>query len=420
MKPSSLMSQAAISTGGVLAQGLARFAYTVLIGRVMGPEDLAHVSAWIALALILSLLWPTGAGNAAAHFLAHERALGHSPVPALRLIQRSFWISCAGMLLIGLPVAMIALGADIGDTIAIGVLIVTWSGYVLARGIEVGLGRITSAAIWDVISSATTIGLLTIVLVTRLPGALLWPIAIGYAVFALHSLRGAHLGHDELRQESGLEPARILKFISWNSLGLLASNGLIQFAMVFVFIVEPPLTAGLFAAAMSLATPASMLSQAITQVLIPRFTEWVAADRVASRRRYLMVFGVMFLGLGAVFGAVALASPIVVDVVFHATYREAAPIMAFLLIGVFAFSISLVATAYLLTTGRTRVATAASVVGLVVGLIVMVAGTPVLTGSWAAVAGVISGYTVTAVWVIAASFGRVQADAPRGIRVPLV
>jgi len=413
------MSQAAISTVGVLAQGLARFAYTVLIGRFMGPQDLAHVSAWIALSLILSLLWPTGAGNAASHFLSHARALGHSPVYALRLIQRSFWISCAGMLAIGIPVSVIALGADAGDAIAIAALVVAYSGYILARGIEVGLGRITSAAIWDVISSATTMVLLVLVLAAHLSWALLWPLAIGYALFGIHSLRGAHLGHEALLQENRVPPARILKLISWNSVGLLASNGLIQFAMVFVFIVEPPLEAGLFAAAMSLATPASMLSQAVTQVLIPRFSEWAATDTASSRRRYLLVLAVMVLGLGIVFGVVALLSPLVVSIIFGEAYRAAGPTMALLLIGVFAFSIGLVATAYLLTTGRTRVATYASVTGLVVGLGTMVFGSPVLSGSGAAAAGVIAGYTVTAVWVIGASLMRVRSDRPRGIPAPL-
>jgi len=391
----------------------------VLIGRFMGPQDLAHVSAWIALSLILSLLWPTGAGNAASHFLSHARAVGHSPVHALRLIQRSFWISCAVMLVIGIPVSVLALGADPADAIAIAALIVAYSGYILARGIEVGLGRITSAAIWDVISSLTTMALLTVVLVLQLPWALLWPLAIGYALFGLHSLRGAHLGHEGLRDEVTPVAGTIWRLISWNSLGLLASNGLIQFAMIYVFIVEPSLQAGLFAAAMSLATPASMLSQAITQVLIPRFSEWAAIDRAGSRRKYLPVLAVMFLGLGLVFGIVAVASPVVVSVIFGETYRAAGPTMALLLAGVFAFSIGLVATAFLLTTGRTAVATVASVVGLVIGLVVMVMGTPALTGSGAAAAGVIAGYSVTALTVIAASLRRVPALSPRATEVPL-
>jgi O-antigen/teichoic acid export membrane protein len=407
------MSQAAVSTVGVLAQGLARFGYSVLIGRFMGPSDLAHVSAWLALALILSLLWPTGAGNAASHFLAHARALGHTPVHALRLIQRSFLVSCLGMLAIGIPVGVLALGASLGDAIAIGALIIAYSGYILARGIEVGLGRIRRAAIWDVVSALVTMALLTVVLVVQLSWAVLWPITIGYAVFAVHTWLRAHRGHEELRQESVVEAASIWKLTSWNSVGLLASNGLIQFAMVYVFIVVTPADAGVFAAAMSLATPASMLSQAISQVLIPRFSEWAAADAVASRGRYLAVLGGMVALLAVVFGIVALASGLIVSIVYGAEYAASAVPMALLLGGVFAFSVGLVATAYLLTTGRTAIATIWSIAGLVLGLVVMVAGTAPLGGIGAACAGVIAGYALTTVGVVGASVRRGQL-APSG------
>lgn len=408
MKPASLLSQAAVSTVGVLAQGLARFGYPVLIGRFLGPSDLAHVSAWLALALILSLLWPTGAGNAASHFLAHARALGHTPVHALRVIQRSFLVSCAGMLAIGIPVSMLALGASFGDALAISALIVAYSGYILARGIEVGLGRITRAAVWDVISSITTLALLSVVLTAGLSWAMLWPISIGYAVFSVHTWLRAHRGHGDLRPESIVEGGSILRLASWNSVGLLASNGLIQFAMVYVFIVATPVQAGLFAAAMSLATPASMLSQAISQVLIPRFSEWATADPGKSRRRYLAVIGMMTGALAVVFGAVAAASPLIVSIVYGAQFEAAGRPMALLLAGVFPFSVGLIATAYLLTTGRTALATLWSVGGLVVGMCVMAAGTPLLGGVGATCAGVIAGYTLTTLGVVGASVRRVR------------
>lgn len=409
MKRSSLLSEAAVSTVGVLAQGLARFGYTVLIGRFMGASELAHVSAWLALALILSLLWPTGAGNAASHFLAHARALGHTPVHALRLIQRSFLVSSVGMLAVGIPISVLVLGASAQDAVAIGALIVAYSGYILARGIEVGLGRIRKAAFWDVISGVVTIGLLIVVLVAHLPWALLWPIAIGYAVFAVHTWVSAHRGHDALQPESIVPAASIWRLASWNSVGLLASNGMIQFAMVYVFIVETPTQAGYFAAAMSLATPASMLSQAVSQVLIPRFSEWRANDSARSRGRYLAVLGLMTGVLALVFGAVAVCSPLIVAVVYGAEFQAAAAPMALLLVGIFAFSVGLVATAYLLTTGRTAIATVWAVAGLAVGLLVMVVGTPSLGGTVSACAGVLVGYTLTTLGTVGASLLRVPA-----------
>ncbi|WP_104131999.1 lipopolysaccharide biosynthesis protein [Cryobacterium sp. M91] len=403
MNRSALASQAAVSTVGVLVLGLSRFGYSVLIGRFMGPGDLAHVSAWLALALILSLLWPTGAGNAASHFLAHARSLGHTPVHSMRLILRTFWLSCVVMLAIGIPISILALGAELADVVVIAALIVSYSGYILARGIEVGLGRIERAAIWDVVAALATMTLLAVVLWAGLSWALLWPITIGYAIFGIQTWLRAQHGHEGLRQESIVEPTSILKLTSWNSLGLLASNGLIQFAMVYVFIVESPVKAGLFAAAMSLATPASMLSQAVTQVLIPRFSEWLATDPAGTRRRYVLVLAGMAAGLAAVFGAVTLASPLIVNVVFGSQYDGASTIMSMLLAGIFAFSIGLVATAYLLTSNRVVSATVFSITGLAVGLGTMIVVTPLWTGTIAASIGVTVGYTVTALGVVVVS-----------------
>ncbi|MCU1404566.1 MAG: hypothetical protein JWQ43_869, partial [Glaciihabitans sp.] len=326
------MSLAALSTAGVLVQGLSRFAVTALIGRVMGPADLAHVSAWLSLALILSLLWPTGAGNAASHFLSGARARGESPVAAFTVLLRSFWISCVVMVAIGVPVAVIGLGAAWYDAIAVAALIVTYSGYIFTRGVQVGLGRLLDTSIWDFISAIVTTGLLLAVLAAQASTLLLWPIAIGYAVFCARVLLTAHRGHglptDIVVDPGVVEPAvvdsgvvdpaviapvtigpqasgpapvgisttkaapsldakEIWHVIRWNSLGVLASNGLIQFSMLFVFAVVPQtpaglLQAGLYAAAMSLATPASMLSQAITQVLLARFSEWGATDPISA------------------------------------------------------------------------------------------------------------------------------------------
>jgi hypothetical protein len=90
--------------------------------------------------------------------------------------------------------------------------------------------------------------------------------------------------------------------------------------------------------------------------------------------------------------------------------------MSFLLAGVFAFSVGLVATGYLLTTGRTAVATWWSVAGLAIGLTVMIAGTHSLGGIVAACAGVLIGYAVTTIGAVGATL----LPASAGPREPTV
>jgi len=451
VKQSSLISHAALSTAGVLVQGLSRFAFTAVIGRVMGPADLAHVSAWLSLALILSLLWPTGAGNAASQFLSSAVARGHDPRRALRALEGSFWKSCVVMVALAVPISVIWLGADAGDALAVAALVVTYSGYIFTRGVQIGLGRLVDTSVWDLVSALVTWALVVPVFVLDASTLLLWPITLGYAVFGIRVLLTAHRGHgaavvsgaglgtseqsnagsasnvptdnvptDNVPTDS--VPTRVMwHTIRWNSLGLMASNGLIQFSMLFVFAVAPPVVAGLYAAAMALATPASMLSQAISQVLLARFSQWAETEPATAHTRFVRVFVGMSVLLTVIFAAVAVASRLLLSLVFGEEYTSAALHLQILLVAVLAFSITLVVNAYLQTVGRTALATLASLSGLVLGLVVMVVLVLIgWSGPLGAASGVLAGYLLTMVLAIGFALTRTPVRAvPRWLASPL-
>ena len=446
MKQSSLISHAALSTAGVLVQGLSRFAFTAVIGRVMGPADLAHVSAWLSLALILSLLWPTGAGNAASQFLSSAVARGHDPRRALRALEGSFWKSCVVMVALAVPISVIWLGADAGDALAVAALVVTYSGYIFTRGVQIGLGRLVDTSVWDLVSALVTWALVVPVFVLDASTLLLWPITLGYAVFGIRVLLTAHRGHGAaVMSGAGLGtseqsnagsastvptdtvptdpvPTRVMwHTIRWNSLGLMASNGLIQFSMLFVFAVAPPVVAGLYAAAMALATPASMLSQAISQVLLARFSQWAETEPATAHTRFVRVFVGMSVLLTVIFAAVAVASRLLLSLVFGEEYTGAALHLQILLVAVLAFSITLVVNAYLQTVGRTALATLASLSGLVLGLVVMVVLVLIgWSGPLGAASGVLAGYLLTMVLAIGFALTRTPVRAvPRWLASPL-
>ena len=446
MKQSSLISHAALSTAGVLVQGLSRFAFTAVIGRVMGPADLAHVSAWLSLALILSLLWPTGAGNAASQFLSSAVARGQDPRRALRALEGSFWKSCVVMVALAVPISVIWLGADAGDALAVAALVVTYSGYIFTRGVQIGLGRLVDTSVWDLVSALVTWALVVPVFVLDASTLLLWPITLGYAVFGIRVLLTAHRGHGAaVMSGAGLGtseqsnagsastvptdtvptdpvPTRVMwHTIRWNSLGLMASNGLIQFSMLFVFAVAPPVVAGLYAAAMALATPASMLSQAISQVLLARFSQWAETEPATAHTRFVRVFVGMSVLLTVIFAAVAVASRLLLSLVFGEEYTSAALHLQILLVAVLAFSITLVVNAYLQTVGRTALATLASLSGLVLGLVVMVVLVLIgWSGPLGAASGVLAGYLLTMVLAIGFALTRTPVRAvPRWLASPL-
>jgi O-antigen/teichoic acid export membrane protein len=442
VKQSSLISHAALSTAGVLVQGLSRFAFTAAIGRLMGPADLAHVSAWLSLALILSLLWPTGAGNAASQFLSSALARGEDPRRALRALEGSFWKSCVVMVALAVPIAVIWLGADASDALAVAALVVTYSGYIFTRGVQIGLGRLLDTSIWDLVSALVTWALVVPVFLLDASTLLLWPITLGYAIFGIRVLLTAHRGHGApvpstvppttrantpANAPAGVTPGApvptglMWHTIRWNSLGLMASNGLIQFSMLFVFAVSPPIVAGLYASAMALATPASMLSQAISQVLLARFSQWAETDAATAHTRFVRVLIGMSGLLTVIFAAVAVASRLLLHIVFGEAYTEAALPLQVLLAAVLSFSITLVVNAYLQTAGRTAQATLASLAGLVLGLVGMVVLLLVgWSGPTAAATGVLAGYLLTMALAIGFALTRSPARAvPRWLASPL-
>lgn len=395
---SSLIRQSILSTVGVLVQGLARFGYSILIGRAMGPDVLAHINTLISLSILLSLLWPTASGNAAANFLARSVAAGHSPKPVLRLLWQSFALASLVLSAVGI-VVMLASGGRPSDILPFVALVIAWSGYILVRGVELGLGRVSLAAFWDVVSAVISIGLLVVVLLGDLSWALLWPLAIGYALFAIAGWVGA-----TRRLDAGVEigsPRReVLHFIGWNSAGLLATNGLVQFSMVFAYLTSEARDAGMFAAAMALATPASMLAQAVSQALIPRFSEWVHTDRTTATRKYLPVLAAMFGLLALAFGVVALLAPWLVPLLYGTEYGDAVGILRLLLLGVFLFSVGVIASSFLITTGRTVAAAVLAGVGTALGLLAMVVLAPLIGGATAAGWGVVTGAGVTVIGVV--------------------
>ena len=129
----------------------------------------------------------------------------------------------------------------------------------------------------------------------------------------------------------------------------------------------------MFAAAIALATPASMLAQAVSQVLIPQYAHWLEEDRVEARRRHVRVLVAMTGILLIAFGVVAVLAPWLVPVLYGPGYEGAVPLLRLLLAGVFLFSVGLIATSFLITSWRTVPATIAAGFGSVLGVVVMVA-----------------------------------------------
>lgn len=399
----SVVGDSVFSTAGVLAQGLARFAYTAIIGRAFGADLLSAVNVAFAASILLSLAWPTAAGNAAA---AYARP-GETGVAIRARLQRSVLLSLVPITAAAFILAVV-LGGGLLQAVETAALTIAWSGYIYARGLLMGMGRVAAAATWDLISAVLAIGLLAAVVVTRQGHLALLPAIAGYAVFCAAGLVIAHRTRPAAPPIPGGSPS-LMRFVGWNSLALIATNGLMQVSMVVAFAFDTPGRAGQYAAALSLATPVSMVSQAVTQALLPRFADWVALPpRERSRnfrRTILVVGGVMALGCLAV----ALLMPFVLPLFYGEAFSAAVPIAQLLMAGVFGFSISILVVAYLSATGRAHFATLLAGGASLLGLAGMLAIGMVVDGVAGAVWGVSIGMLVSALALTGAALAEGRA-----------
>ena len=269
-----------------------------------------------------------------------------------------------------------------------------------------GLGQVRAAAGWDLATAFGAIALLFAVIVLGADDAVLVPAILGYTVFAAAALFAARRARHRAPVTAPVAPP-LTPFIAWSSVALIATNGLMQFSMVVAFAFEPREIAGQFAAALSLATPVSMIAQAVTQALIPRFAEWghlPYAQRNSHLRRALAaVSAVMLVGCGAV----ALLMPWVLPLVFGPGFAAAIPMAQWLMLAVFGFSISVFLAAFLAATARARLAMLLTGVASLIGLACMLIVGVVVSGTAGAIAGTVVGMTLAAVALTyPAAFGK--------------
>ena len=373
---SSVLPAALLSTGGMVVQGAGRLAYTVLIGRAFGTESLGHASTLLSFSVFVALLWPTPAGTAASRFLALGGATGTGAAGVRRALDLSMALSSAVLVVLTVPVAL-ALGNTLGVALSAGWLVAAYGAYAFARGARLGLLGSRRVAVWDSVSAFVALGALVAVCASGTEGLVLVPLAAGYTMFAVACWprrRGAEGGEGRGRAA--------IAFAAWNVVTGVATNGLLQLAMIVAQVAAPGREAGIYAAAFTLATPASMLGQAVSQVVIPAFAH--RTTEAPFRERGPVLLTLTFSAcVAVVFGLVALAAPWYLPLFYPAEAEGAVDLLRFLMLGVYVFTIGLIPAALLLAAGRSRDVALASVAGFVVGVIVMVLAGP----SWGVQAG---------------------------------
>ena len=380
---SSVASSAVLATVGIGVQGVAKLLVTVVVGRVFGTETLGQTTALLSLSVFVALLWPNAAGNTASRFLAIALRGRRSDAAVNRLLGVSMLVSSVVLAAVTVPIAL-AWGNGPGMVLGGAAVVVGYGLYCYARGAQLGYDRAPRVALWDSVTSVLALGLLVVACVARLEPFVLLPLAIGYTVFAIACWPRGN-GFSPASHEPA---AGVLGFAAWNVLAVATSNGLLQLTMISAQVTSSAHDAGVYAAAFTLATPASMLGQALGQVLVPAFAHRTDGGSLRSRGALLLVIG--FAAASAVvFGLVALLAGWFLPIVYPAEGAAAVADLRYLMVAVWVFTVGLVPSALLLAAGRSRQVALASVVGFVVG-----AGLMAVLGPVAGVAGGTTGFLV--------------------------
>lgn len=360
-----------MTVAGVGAQGLARFLYSVLVGRLVGKAALGELNVLLSLTTLLVLCWPQAVGAAASKFVASSRASDEAGAEGavLRYIGKHALVSGLALAVLGGMLAEVLWRVPWTDALAACLLVFWYSMYTYVRGLRYGRGHFASGALWDVLSAGTNLLLLLVVIELHLPRLLMVPLVVGFALSALGGWprsRGRKLPATTL--------VEIRAFLRWSTIHVAASGGLLQLCLLLATPFVTKLQLGDFAAAISLATPPLLLSIAMRTSLAPAVALAFARGDLNVVRvaidRLMRTMVIIFVGL---FGIATFWVTSVLRLVYSSDFLSAAPLLVLLLLGV---SVNCFNASHVwLNSTRSwgpRTLAACNVTGLVVGVLTVV------------------------------------------------
>ncbi|MGN6299916.1 MAG: lipopolysaccharide biosynthesis protein [Angustibacter sp.] len=385
----SMASRGVWGVVGTASQGGLRFLSNMLVGRVAGPVALGVFQGAVSVALLLSLLWPTSIGSAASKFLARARGEGdHAQTQAVAAHLGRRTLQTTGALAVAAGVWTFLHNPSGGwvGPVAAALLLAGYSGYAFTRGVQYGVGQVRRGTQWDVIASGTgLVGMVALLLLGVRSLVLLLPLALSYGLYTFACWpHGAERGiARELRRE-------IDSFITLAAVGSVVSAGFLQLAMIVARSAVSAREAGLFAAALTLATPASLLAGSLSLVLFPTMAEtWGRGDRRQFHLQTDLATRGLFAVMVAAFGSLALCSRLIVAVLWGERFADSASVLPILLFAVCLTTLGVSSVNAVMTSGPRgmRITTSGGIAGLLVGALVWVLAVP----AWGIV-GVAVGY----------------------------
>lgn len=376
---------------GVLSQGAIRFIANFAIGIHAGAAALGVFAAQTSLAQLLSLFWPATNGSAASKYVAGalgRRSVDDALAVTYHLTKRTAQ-SLVPLVALGWAYGYLTLGLDPLELVSVSLLLCGLAAYALVRGVLFGLGRVTRSAVSDVAASlAAIVGIVTLLALGVNTTLLLLPIALSYLAYAAVNYPWGHEFPKIDRQAS----REVDRFVGLAVAGSVASSGFLQMAMLVAKHFGDSDGAGQFAAALTLATPLSLLGSSMVLVILPRMSRMYGEGGTTSLALITdKANHVASAGMVVLFTPAVIAGPALSQAFWPEEFSDVSSLIPMLLFAVLANSLGIVCVNALVTRSfkTQRTMTLACYAGMALGV-----GTWVIAIPWLGVTGVAWGYLI--------------------------
>ncbi len=320
-------------------QGVTRFVSNWLIGVLRPPVALSMVSSATAIAFTLHNLWTSSASPAASKFIARARGKDDdTEVHAVAAHLRRRVLQVGAFLAFLAPFAWWFVwqrfyGGEWWEGLCVSAIVLSVGASQFARGVHFGAAQVARGTRVDMVTSVVGIGSTVLLLALGVQGILLTvPLSLTMGVYAVLCWPWTAHGVPERKLRSEID-----KFVLFGALGSIASAGMLQISMSVATSLGEQ-SRDMYAPALQLVTPLSMIAQAMTLVLYPSMAQAQGAGDLDRLRRQTDLTTRMFVtGLVPIFGAMAIASRPVVALVWVGRHPGAELVMP-------AFCLALLAT----------------------------------------------------------------------------
>ncbi|HEX5408040.1 MAG TPA: hypothetical protein VFX16_37730 [Pseudonocardiaceae bacterium] len=331
VQPQPVAVRGITSAAGIAIQGLVRFCYSLLIGRILPAGFLSATNSAISTAMLSTLLWPTSLGSAAGKFLARESLSVERTAVLTHYLGRLCVLTsmALGVVAAGVTLTWLQPG-EVATAVFVGLLTLGWSGYTFVRAAHYATNRVARATLWDALSFLVSVVGLVVVLKLHANSLLLLPLTVGYLGYSALGWPTGKVGEldETLRRE-------INRYVVWGVIGSLTTGGFLQLTMVLAEQTGDKTSADAYAAALTLATPASMIGSVLSLLLLPALSGAVGrGDLAAVRRQTDQANRGLIALVGCVFGMIIVGGRLVVSALWP-NLESSLPILEVLLVATF-------------------------------------------------------------------------------------